>query len=390
MASCYHGVDNEEISRLTAELLSLSERPSLSDTVAYKYEPLEEGHIRLITLLPGRAHDQIRLKLQHVDFANPPPYCALSYVWGTPEPRCNVWIGDQTFEIGPNLYAALSQIRSKNAALIIWIDAVAINQSDNREKSKQIPQMATLYRRAERVIAWLGETEESAAVAFAFLDLWARWDRHGVELQRELTAELKFVIFPKYSITVIGECLRRFCRRPFFRRAWTWQEICTPADRPAIFCCGEDVILIDTVRDAFYSMLATLTRSEQGDLLGVAGEVMWTAIAHQQQPGDTISFTSTVAHMDRREASNVLDHIYAYRGMFSAPEGSYPDPDYDLPVHEVFTSYTRASIRLEKSLHIISRIRPGEAYWNIPSWAVKPPPLTSHWSYVGSEFESAR
>lgn len=40
---------------------------------------------------------------------------------------------------------------------MLWIDAVCIDQTDHREKSRQVAQMGDIYRDAERVLVWLGK-----------------------------------------------------------------------------------------------------------------------------------------------------------------------------------------------------------------------------------------
>jgi hypothetical protein len=40
---------------------------------------------------------------------------------------------------------------------MLWVDAVCINQQDNREKSRQVAMMGEIYKRASQVLTWLGE-----------------------------------------------------------------------------------------------------------------------------------------------------------------------------------------------------------------------------------------
>lgn len=44
---------------------------------------------------------------------------------------------------------------------LFWIDAVCINQKDREEKSAQLPLMTAIYKRASRVIVWLGPPENA-------------------------------------------------------------------------------------------------------------------------------------------------------------------------------------------------------------------------------------
>lgn len=43
---------------------------------------------------------------------------------------------------------------------MLWIDAICINQSDIKEREEQVARMAHIYKRARRVVVWLGDTDE--------------------------------------------------------------------------------------------------------------------------------------------------------------------------------------------------------------------------------------
>jgi hypothetical protein len=94
------------------------------------------------------------------------PYEALSYVWGRPEKTCliSVQSGSQGYKlpITSNLEKALLQLRYSSLEQIIWIDAVCINQDDDREKERQIQIMYKIYSCARCVVVWLGEEAEDS------------------------------------------------------------------------------------------------------------------------------------------------------------------------------------------------------------------------------------
>ncbi|KIM93230.1 hypothetical protein OIDMADRAFT_93592, partial [Oidiodendron maius Zn] len=67
-----------------------------------------------------------------------------------------VVVNDTQLHIEPNLAIALRHLRSEVSDLVIWIDAVCINQKDPEEKSWQVGLMRRVYLQAERVLVWLG------------------------------------------------------------------------------------------------------------------------------------------------------------------------------------------------------------------------------------------
>ncbi|OQO07825.1 hypothetical protein B0A48_06616 [Cryoendolithus antarcticus] len=361
---CYRNVRDEAQSPVPVTTPHL-EQPISFEPAVYKYRPLQAAHFRLVNILPGRPHDPICVEIEHVELATAPPYCALSYVWGVPEPRCHVWVGDQTLEVGPNLHAALIQIRSKSAALTIWIDAIAINQSDNPEKSKQIPLMATLFRKAERVIAWLGEDDGAAEMAFRVFSRWAEFPLPG---NRTTANEVRKYISDEQSVE--RDALRSFYCRTYFRRAWIVQETCTDRDRSPVLLWGTFLVPLSDVSKAMEVLYMELS-GEIIDNFLEDGRIGYENLAAVSGIAlGAVTFSDMYDCMLNREASNVLDRIYAARGLFCAAGDSYPAPDYDAPLHEVCTSYTRAAIRIEQRLTVLGPDRPRCRSHGLPSWAV--------------------
>jgi hypothetical protein len=60
--------------------------------------------------------------------------------------------------------------RSLTQPLYFWIDAVCINQSNDKEKGCQVGRMADIYQQACNVIVWLGPADNSSDVAMDCLN----------------------------------------------------------------------------------------------------------------------------------------------------------------------------------------------------------------------------
>ncbi len=78
----------------------------------YRYYPLEEGHIRILELLPGARTDPISCRLIETPMADARDFEAISYTWGTEEPICTIQINGGSFLLRPNLEAALVELRA--------------------------------------------------------------------------------------------------------------------------------------------------------------------------------------------------------------------------------------------------------------------------------------
>ncbi|AEO71255.1 uncharacterized protein THITE_49961, partial [Thermothielavioides terrestris NRRL 8126] len=150
--------------------------------MAYKHEPLpdNERFIRLVSIQPGTAEADIVVYLVIAPFSAqyPPRYEALSYVWGTtdhPETAYATSLTSSgrwpppsgTLSITRNLAVALRHLRRTDAPRVVWIDALCIDQANDAEKGPQVALMGEIYRRATRVVAWLGPEADGSDRAMA-------------------------------------------------------------------------------------------------------------------------------------------------------------------------------------------------------------------------------
>ncbi|PSN63313.1 HET-domain-containing protein [Corynespora cassiicola Philippines] len=125
---------------------------------SYPGQPLADDSIRLIRLRPGPWPSPIRCDLFQVSLKDKPQYKALSYVWGSKNVTRNIYLNRRLFAITVNLESALRHLRhpSGNESLILWIDALCINQDDLNERTRQVKLMGRIYRSCIRVIVYLG------------------------------------------------------------------------------------------------------------------------------------------------------------------------------------------------------------------------------------------
>jgi Heterokaryon incompatibility protein (HET) len=73
-------------------------------------------------------------------------------------------------KVRTNLDAALRQPQTMEhfqKSLKIWIDALCINQTDNKEKGEQVAKMGSIYKQAGNLIVWLGTNSENGENAKA-------------------------------------------------------------------------------------------------------------------------------------------------------------------------------------------------------------------------------
>jgi hypothetical protein len=114
--------------------------------------------------------------------------------------------------ITPNLASALQ-----------WVDAVCINQSNDVEKSSQIPLMADIYRGASRVMVWLGGQQGDISLLRAIVSASRQVNAGVAKLNRE-------------QLELLKQQLTQLTQFPWFKRRWIIQELIL---NPTVsFCCG--------------------------------------------------------------------------------------------------------------------------------------------------------
>jgi hypothetical protein len=282
----------------------------------YKYKPLcqSTSAIRLLKLLPNDGNGKFKYipacQIFHASLNSNSEYVALSYVWGDKKSSRIILVETDPMWVNTNLYDALMAIRPPKEPIVIWIDFVCINQSDTEEKSWQVALMGNIYRRAQKVIAWLGPADDSSDAVMDYLnDLGKRADACDLAMGPEICLRLWLALasnppavqkIPEirafalalsgrnnFSITAMQDLLhsidgwhsrdkllpmaglKRLLGRPWWGRVWVLQEIALP--QHAEFVCGTRTISrrwFSAAYNAYYAFWEFLAlRSQQGQTL---------------------------------------------------------------------------------------------------------------------------
>ncbi|KAK3946515.1 heterokaryon incompatibility protein-domain-containing protein [Pseudoneurospora amorphoporcata] len=292
----------------------------------YYNVPIARGHIRLLQLLPPKNEDTtIRCKLFYtaLDSKGTRPYEALSYVWGSEDKPCSIFIDGCNLAVGKNLYAALLHLRDHSIQRTIWIDAICINQGDNEEKGHQVQSMAKIYAKASRVIVWLGE--EVAGSDKVLEDI-----RIAAELSiRQLNNDPGI-------LTLL--------QRPWFRRIWVLQEVaaarhilikCGSAEIDGFaFCSGLDALkLSNELRADLRARILSVTYL-------IRGAIFRPKYATSQSDNFSLDIRplgELIEMYYTREATDRRDKVYALLGMSSDnPTAAGLFADYDISWKQLF------------------------------------------------------
>lgn len=202
----------------------------------------------------------IRCCLRMGDLADKPTFTALSYVCGDSTVQKTIWCDDRPFSVTQNAWHALGRLRTQFAPLMIWIDAVCIDQDNVAEKSRQISLMGAIYSSAAQVYIWLGEGNEKtnramrdlASGALTFKRLIRETvadDSRGVENELHFATAVPTGPRLRYRLTMHLLLRRYFFLRKVYlyselndlfanswiKRVWTLQEVLL-ASTPVLVC----------------------------------------------------------------------------------------------------------------------------------------------------------
>jgi hypothetical protein len=142
----------------------------------YRYEELSsETRFRLFQFEKSQpcsaaCSNELRIHLFDVDFADPPPFEAISYAWGHHTASSAIICNGQQLLITPNVEAILRVLATQpDSVRTFWIDSICINQMSIPEKNVQVPRMRSIYSEARVVWVWLGADSFETKTAFKFL-----------------------------------------------------------------------------------------------------------------------------------------------------------------------------------------------------------------------------
>ncbi|KAF5266436.1 hypothetical protein FOXYS1_2720 [Fusarium oxysporum] len=191
------------------------------------------SHIRLVYLHPG-TDEAVYCELITVSIESAPSYEALSYTWGDPSRRESINMttqGSETtqqFSVTSNCYSALKRLRYRDRTRVLWIDALAIDQSNVDERNYQVSLMSRIYSQAASVVVYLGESGDNSDLAIAFI--------MECDDPSQGTTSLSF---PKSDILM--DALRNFFLRPWFTRD-TPEKIYTDCALSLLPSCGWKIL----------------------------------------------------------------------------------------------------------------------------------------------------
>ncbi|KAM7211430.1 Heterokaryon incompatibility protein (HET) domain containing protein [Rhypophila decipiens] len=379
----------------------------------YQYSPLPSARsTRILIVKPSDSSDApIECELKTIDLddeENPTYYEALSYVWGKQSDKTNpskILLHGHEHTVTPNLEAALRHLRGDDRPLLLWVDAICINQGDLSERASQVEMMADIYKRAVTTVSWLGEGDadsDEAAELVRELGSWAM--DHENELDDYMGDE-NDTRTPVEVIEALGFSLGdrnwssvwRLFERPYWSRVWIIQELAARGDflmgATGVFYCGAKsfwrfhfdalcaVVLMCTEAGLTANLRVTSGNAAQDVVLEThepfaslqkrmhlpAGirmsQVLTACRGTRYNPDPQIDSDLLLRFTRRFQATEPRDKLFAVRGLVI--DGQLVTPNYSKSFEEVVKDFAINHIRAHSSLRILLGNRFRE---HSPSW----------------------
>ena len=327
-------------------------------------------------------------------------YEALSYTWGERREGYALHEREGDISITPNLHSALTALRSQDGFIVLWIDAVCINQQDNREKAAQILLMRRIFQNSARVIAWLGEQYENShlveGLLFKILDV--DLDSGGIEWFSNLD---NLGIPPDDD--QCWEAFRALIRRPWFRRVWIIQEIVVA--KKLVFKCGDWMVDWTVLTQAIRKMRTHndfhLEKSPNDETKETTES---GAFSLRRLLLLRCTFTSNEFGMEKLcdllmlcrdfQATFARDHLFALLGIASDGDNPALAPDYEKSLDDIVKQYARTFILRDQAIDLLY-LAGHHGQTRFPSWIpdwtrVRVPRESPGFSYVPSDDSLSR
>ncbi|KAH4303439.1 hypothetical protein HBH64_074190 [Parastagonospora nodorum] len=355
------------------------------DILQRLYQPLDRTSIRLLCIKPGFPSEPIECAFVTVaDLAESPPYTALSYVWGkegsTSPIICNGvqkditkqladalkhlrrypgwrsvprWPEDHPLRSNRNAWNGFARNRHESdpddtgdGEVLLWVDALCINQDDNNERANQVKMMGKIYAHASGVSIWFGNEDREPPDFVQTKDLRSvghigAYGRIPISLSF-IAQALRNARGPKHRLatlrpvgdsvhrnTVYGfpnsdapewDTIRQFFTNAWFERVWVVQEAVLASKATVLIgdweiewaAIGEAAVWFQSEGYAMPAVLRYQMRDQQHFLPVSRTVSVWTLCS---RPNHTVPLLDLLSEFRTRQATNPKDKVYATFGI---------------------------------------------------------------------------
>jgi hypothetical protein len=354
----------------------------------YHYEELHDNEFRLLQILPARM-STIKCKIIHASLSRPPDYLAVSYAWGDAGDTRKIYVDGIQVSVTSSLFGALQALRQKSQEVLVWADAICIDQQDKDERAVQVQLMASIYTKAVSVAMWLGPEANDSPRAISLLRAIASRADSEANTREFILAKSKP---PHRELSAVLSLFER----DYWKRLWVVQEVFN-AQNIAVYC-GAEYLSWSTFQlasNAFRQLKPNLERyfrkgSQEGKPQAESDyQFTSSQVLVYQGPGslpDLRAFMTLGAYAllevlracRRKLAADPRDKVFGILGVLPKEIRDEFLIDYNLSVKEVYTNVVDYVLHNTERLDVICEA----IYFPLNIRAATLPSWVPDWSHI--------
>lgn len=340
--------------------------PPPSECPEIPYLPLEEGEIRVLRVIAGHKRAKVRCEMDHMSLDSPRPYIAVSYAWGDIYDTVAIEINNGIYPVTKSLYGALKAVREPDRDVLVWADAVCIDQIDADERSEQVQRMFLIYRAADLVGIWLGPEADNSDHAIDLIDRLDAEARNPKEVKRIINSN---------SWEKHFDALVDLFERDYWRRLWVVQEV-NNAPYGIVYCGNKRTpwskfARVSEILGPFENdLLYRFARPTRVDRISY-----WSCLT-KHGPKSLIlpceaPLDDLLSYYRSRSTRDPRDKLYGLLGILPSQIRRDFKPDYKSSPEKLYRDIVEYVLRTTRSLSIICEahhLSPGSNSLRLPSW----------------------
>ncbi|KAJ2980596.1 hypothetical protein NQ176_g2547 [Zarea fungicola] len=277
--------------------------------------------------------------------------------------------------------------------MLLWADAMCINQADMIEKSAQVSMMDRIYSASAYAIAWLGPPDQYSEMGIKTLEtLWKNLKAFkettiapfsGTDKVKYEEANIPYVSIPEWK------ALASIYQRQWSRRAWIVQEAVLA--RALLMYIGGSVVSFNKLGKVAEALTANESKTgsdfstkyvPKNDVAvpiisNIRDMLAWRQymanIRSNSEYADSCRKRFTLNSLIREfwtfMATDPRDKVFAHYGLLNLYAPQRQLTDYSLPVQSVYTAAARRIIIEQGDLHVLNLVTYQDRRRSgLPSW----------------------
>ncbi|KAF1999324.1 HET-domain-containing protein [Amniculicola lignicola CBS 123094] len=302
------------------------------------YGPLDSSirQIRVLEIAPSTDPTtpiECKLHVTSLDSDTFLEYTALSYVWGDPEHTTQIEVDGIHRQVTINLESALRHIRKHNEGVLLWADAICINQDDLEEREGQVAMMGSVFSTARGVIAWLGEESGDSHLAFQLIAECAEWIRGPSDYKFNFEPAEFMENVPHGVDKEAIVATQSLGSRPYWIRTWILQELVLAKKVDVL--CGKLRLPFADFR------LARRIWFAPGPSIFARSHAIIPALS-----------LDLLLDLENLEATDPRDKIYGLLGILPPAKEQLLTPDYTKPAEDLFCEIAKEMLLRSGDLRV--------------------------------------